>query len=893
MKTVRLATNDKLLAEALRPLLEARGFSAASSESAEGGGGNGAKHAAAVVDVREASAKAIRSAIVSCRSAPALAVAHDAATQQDALEAGAFDAVVWPAEPAVLEHVLDKLLARAQRAVRGAAECFLCEQGRGETDCAYLDLFMNAPMGVFQISPNGRLNAANRALACVYGYDSPQQMLEEVRDMGRQCWFDPVVYRRKVQRTLQTGLTVDQKTLGRRRDGSLVWLRVTMRAVRSAESRLRHLDGHVYELSSQQETTLLRESERSLRGALERAPIGAFLATSGGAWRSINNVFARMLGFETPEELMVSWPNVSDVYMDPSHRDEVLNIYRGRGEVRGLQVMLRRKDGRPLWVALYGRMVDDLFGSDQLLDGFAIDISEQKMAEHALEESRAQLQCVLDASPIPIFIASLATGKSLYANEMASSVLGTLEGVKGGVPSGVSKKQEDAVLELLLRDGGVRDYDVKALDAEGNPLWFTSSATLIEYKGEQAVLGAFLDITEKMESKRRLQEAYTELDQVFHSAGSGMLLLRNDGVIHKVNRRLLEILDRKEEDVIGFKCRELGLGDRCDCESCPLKRIERGALRDEYEQLFTTPGGVRRHLSKVATPFRDAEGQLQGIVLSVSDVTPQVKAAQEARLRQQQLVQADKLASLGVLVSGVAHEINNPTGVISLNAPLLLRIWGDAVPFVRAAVRSEGSLKLGGLRGARALDRAPQLLAQIIDSSRRIKRIVSELKDFARKDATDMTQTVNLGKVVRTASSLAWNKVKKATRNYEVDAGLEDLWTRGNAQRLEQVLLNVIINACEALTGQEQAIQVRLKRASKRGWAMIEVRDQGQGITPEDMGQILDPFFTTKRDSGGTGLGLSVSHGIIQEHHGEILYESEPGAGTLCRILLPMIDCKP
>jgi C4-dicarboxylate-specific signal transduction histidine kinase len=298
-------------------------------------------------------------------------------------------------------------------------------------------------------------------------------------------------------------------------------------------------------------------------------------------------------------------------------------------------------------------------------------------------------------------------------------------------------------------------------------------------------------------------------------------------------------------------------------------------------------------LSKVATPFRDAEGQLQGIVLSVSDVTPQVKAAQEARLRQQQLVQADKLASLGVLVSGVAHEINNPTGVISLNAPLLLRIWGDAVPFVRAAVRSEGSLKLGGLRGARALDRAPQLLAQIIDSSRRIKRIVSELKDFARKDATDMTQTVNLGKVVRTASSLAWNKVKKATRNYEVDAGLEDLWTRGNAQRLEQVLLNVIINACEALTGQEQAIQVRLKRASKRGWAMIEVRDQGQGITPEDMGQILDPFFTTKRDSGGTGLGLSVSHGIIQEHHGEILYESEPGEGTLCRILLPMIDCKP
>jgi PAS domain S-box-containing protein len=893
MKTVKLATDDNPFAQTLRPLLEARGFSVSLCGEAQHGGEHDSRPQAMVADVRNTEAQALRDLIRLAAASPVLVVVRDVETRQDAFDAGAFDVLVWPVDPAVLEHVLDTFTQRVRRVSRGAAGRFGCARREGELQCPYFELFMNAPMGVFEIGLDGRLNIANRELASIYGYSSPEEMVAEVRDIGRQCWFDPVVFRRRVQRTLQTGTTTDQKTLGLRRDGSLVWLRVTMRVKPSGTDRIRRLDGHVYELCSPHETTLLRESEHSLRNALDRAPIGTFVATSGGGWRNINNVFAKMLGFETPEELMVNWPNVSDVYMDPSHREEVQNIYRERGEVRGLQVMLRRKDGRPLWVSLYGRMVRDLFSSDAVHDCFAIDVTEQKMAEHALEESRAQLQLVLDVSPLPILITSLATGKPLYANEMAATILDAVQGTRGDAGAGVSRTQREAILELLLRDGRVREYDISVPDAAGNPLWFTASATLIEYKGEQAVLGAFLDITDKVESKRRLQEAYTELDQVFHSAGSGMLLLRKDGRIHKVNRRLLEILGRKEQDLLGFTCREIGLGDRCDSGSCPLRLMEGGALRNECERVIKRPDGSPRYLAKVATPFKDAEGRLQGIVLSISDVTPQVSAAEEARLRQQQLVQADKLASLGVLVSGVAHEINNPTGVISLNAPLLLRIWGDAAPFVRAAVRSDGHLKLGGLRGARALERAPQLLAQIIDSSRRIKRIVSELKDFARKDATDMTQAVNLGKVVRTASSLAWNKVKKATRNYEVDAGLEDLWTRGNAQRLEQVLLNVIINACEALTGQEQPIRVSLKRAAKKGSAVIEVQDQGQGVKPEDMSQILDPFFTTKRDSGGTGLGLSVSHGIIQEHGGEIVYESEPGKGTLCRILLPLIDSEP
>jgi polar amino acid transport system substrate-binding protein len=269
------------------------------------------------------------------------------------------------------------------------------------------------------------------------------------------------------------------------------------------------------------------------------------------------------------------------------------------------------------------------------------------------------------------------------------------------------------------------------------------------------------------------------------------------------------------------------------------------------------------------------------------EVTERKRAAEELRLHQQQLVQAGKMAALGTLVSGVAHEVNNPTGFILLNMPILKGAFLDAIEILDAHEREQGDFALGGLPYSRMREEIPHMLEEMLQGARRIRHIVDDLKNFSRKEDALRFESVDLNAVAQAAVRLVDNSIRKSTRRFETNLADALPKVQGNPQRIEQVIVNLLVNACQALPDSSRGISLSTRHDPDRGTVTVELRDEGVGIAPEHMPHLTDPFFTTKRESGGTGLGLSVSAGIVKEHGGSLQFSSTPGAGTTVTLTLP------
>ncbi len=287
-------------------------------------------------------------------------------------------------------------------------------------------------------------------------------------------------------------------------------------------------------------------------------------------------------------------------------------------------------------------------------------------------------------------------------------------------------------------------------------------------------------------------------------------------------------------------------------------------------------------------PFLPEERQIVELLADmIAHIVERIRNAESAEQHRRQLIHADKMVALGTLVAGVAHEINNPNNFITLNAPTLLDAWHSARPILDAYAKENGDFNLGGLRYSEMREYIERLLTAILDGSKRIRQIVSELKDFARQDTSTMTDPVDLNAVVQSAVALLSPLIDKSTHRFTVTVAPHLPLVKGNAHRLEQVVVNLVQNACQSLPHADAAIEIRTGAVADSGRVFVEVRDEGEGIRPEWIERITDPFFTTRRKTGGTGLGLSVSLGIVRDHEGELLFTSEPGRGTVARVELP------
>lgn len=274
------------------------------------------------------------------------------------------------------------------------------------------------------------------------------------------------------------------------------------------------------------------------------------------------------------------------------------------------------------------------------------------------------------------------------------------------------------------------------------------------------------------------------------------------------------------------------------------------------------------------------------------EIQERKRAAEELHMRQQQLVQADKMASLGTLVSGVAHEINNPNAQILMNLPLISDFLADTRPILDEYYAQNGDFQVAGLPYSRLGAKIGEKLSETQDSAGKVKRIVEDLKNFARRDSQEINDLLNLNAIAQTAIRLVDNTIRKSTQRFETSFAEDLPLIRGNALRIEQVIINLLLNACQAIDQDSQGIFLATRGQSGTRDVLLEVRDEGSGITSEDLSQLTDPFFTTKREQGGTGLGLSVSIGIVKEHGGTLEFTSKPGQGTTVTLRLPALAGK-
>lgn len=310
---------------------------------------------------------------------------------------------------------------------------------------------------------------------------------------------------------------------------------------------------------------------------------------------------------------------------------------------------------------------------------------------------------------------------------------------------------------------------------------------------------------------------------------------------------------------------------------------EKAEFAGEYR--VVAPDGEVRWVLGSASVHVLAHG-VRRICGVLTDISARKRAEEEAEERKARLGHADKMKSLAVLVSGVAHEINNPNHFISLNLPLLRGIWADSLPLLREVRERRGPLCLGGMDFAAATVAFEELLEGIEEGSERIKTLVSSLKDLSRRDVPAKLLDIDLNLVLKGALALLGDLPRQSTRHFEVSFGKDLPMVKGDARRLEQAMVNLVQNACQSLDSPEARIAARVYAAADGSGVVFEVEDEGRGIPAAVLRHVTDPFFTTRREVGGTGLGLYLCAEIVNAHKGVLSFESEPGKGTLARMAL-------
>jgi PAS domain S-box-containing protein len=288
------------------------------------------------------------------------------------------------------------------------------------------------------------------------------------------------------------------------------------------------------------------------------------------------------------------------------------------------------------------------------------------------------------------------------------------------------------------------------------------------------------------------------------------------------------------------------------------------------------------------TPVKNKKDEISYFISVKQDITDRKKREEEAKLQLEQLIQADKMVALGTLVSGVAHEINNPNNFIMLNTPLLQKVWDSLLPILDKFYEENGDFSIMNVKYSAMKEKYPKMCQNIMEGSRRIKRIVEDLKRFAQKSSSEIFEPVDVNSVINSSITLLENQIKKSTDKFEVNLAENIPTTIANFQYLEQIVINFIQNSCQALPDKKRGIKVSTLYDEKEGTIEIKIEDEGSGIKEEDMPHITNPFFTTKRDTGGTGLGLSISSKIIKDLGGRLEFSSRVNVGTTARVILPI-----
>ena len=439
---------------------------------------------------------------------------------------------------------------------------------------------------------------------------------------------------------------------------------------------------------------------------------------------------------------------------------------------------------------------------------------------------------------------------------------------------------------------------------------------LIEQAGVADTLGqsivtedAWIDVIHKMdevyadlvrhqlelESKNaELVEAHGFIRSILTSMNDVLIVCNQHGTIKQVNSALLKLTGRNEQELLKLPLIDLfttesqkKISEIVQAGNCSISDCEVSLLASNKQSL---------PLAMNCSPHYDHDGREQGMVLlgrPVGELRHAYdalhQAHQELQQTQQRLVQSEKMASLGRLVAGVAHELNNPISFVFGNMHALKRYGERINRYLDAIDKNQDKQQLDSLRAELKIDHIIQDMGSLIDGTlegaERVSNIVQDLRRYSGAQVEAISQFDLIQLLV---TSVHW--VQKAERHQvAVDFNMpETLIIESRKGHIQQILVNLIQNAVDVMENQQQAeLEISCKVQDKT--IDIVVRDHGPGIVPETLSKIFDPFYSTKPVGKGTGLGLSISYGLAQKIGGELLAENHPQGGAVFTLVLPRI----
>ena len=395
------------------------------------------------------------------------------------------------------------------------------------------------------------------------------------------------------------------------------------------------------------------------------------------------------------------------------------------------------------------------------------------------------------------------------------------------------------------------------------------------------LLDGMWQIMQRKRAEEQLRQNKAMLQAVFDGIPDPLILIRKDMTTKMLNRGAVAYYGITDpQETIGKRCYQGLKGRSNPCEECRIPWAILNGKNISYERKGLMDPD---RFEEVVIYHLNENGDRPGdVLIHINDVT-------EKRLFQKQLIQKEKLASLGVLVSSIAHEINNPNSFMSFNIPILRDYIKEIIPIVDDYATERAEFEVCHLAYPEFRQDIFKLLNNMENGSVRISSFVSNLRDFSQEKVGMRKKWIELKDVIESVLSICLSKIKNSVKTFvkNVPEDLLSIYTEPYA--LEQILLNLLINATQAVDKKDSWIKLTVSMFDGRQDQLsIEVSDNGCGMDEETQFKIFDPFFTTKSPMDGTGLGLYVCHTMVERLKGRIELESEPGKGSLFRLILPV-----
>jgi PAS domain S-box-containing protein len=557
------------------------------------------------------------------------------------------------------------------------------------------------------------------------------------------------------------------------------------------------------------------------------------------------------------------------------------------------------------------------------------EIEERKQAEEAFRDSEQFANKILESSLNGLYIFDLEKQLNVYINsqytELTGYTLASLHSIgeqefkKLFFPADLPKIARHMDEVMQAKDGDVIEIEYRFKKSDGDWMWCFSRDAVFERKSDgipKQLIGTFLDITDRKRAEEDLGKLNLELEErvkqrtaqlgkeaierkqaeeklrknkemlqmVFDGISEPLVMLGKNLKIRLLNKAANAYYHVGQRKVVGKTCHQAFRRISAKCDNCEIP----AAVVNDQPSMLEREGfmDASRIEQVVVYPIAQKDTGEGAAIIRISDIT-------DEEMIRKQIVQTEKLSSLGFLVAGVAHEINNPNNFISFNIPILKEYLNEIIPIVDDYAKEHENFELFGMTYPQFREDLLKLLDNIENGSRRINIAVSNLRGISRaKEKTNM-DWIDVKEVIEKSVSICRSKINRMVKSFEVNIS-DDLplfYTDSGA--IETAVINLLINAAQAVDKDNSWIRLKVALDdSSQNDLTIEVSDNGCGIEEKIKNHIFDPFFTTKSPSEGTGLGLSLCHNSIRESGGRIEVESAAGKGSTFKVILPDNDIK-